>query len=80
LVPRALILADDARLEMKYPGMWQHRPGSLEYAAVSAVGFNAARTKALVYVRLRMSGDILPMELRNGKWVKAQVGVCGWVA
>jgi hypothetical protein len=72
LISRADILADDARLARKYPGQWQRTPGSLEYAAVSAVGFNAARTKALVYMRLRMSGDLLRMELKEGRWVAAQ--------
>ena len=80
LISRAAILADDARLSRKYPGRWQRTPGSLEYAAVSAVGFNAARTKALVYVRLRMSGDILRMELKDGRWIAAQGSACGWIA
>jgi hypothetical protein len=81
LVPRAEILADDARLALKYPGMWQRRPGAMEYAAVSAVGFNKARTKAKVYVRLRSSGNTHAMELREGRWVQAVgAGVCGWIA
>lgn len=81
LVRRAEILADDARLALKYPGRWQRRPESLEYAAVSAVGFNEGRTKAMVYVRLRSSGTTYAMELREGRWVHA-VGpaACGWIA
>ena len=81
LIPRAEIQADDARLEQEYPGIWQRRPGSLEFAAVSAVGFNAAKTKALVYIRLRSSGQIHLMERRDGAWVGFRGGQrCGWGA
>ena len=81
LIPRAEIQADDARLEQEYPGIWQRRPGSMEFAPVSAVGFNAAKTKALVYIRLRSSGQIHLMELRDGQWVASRGGVrCGWIA
>jgi hypothetical protein len=51
----------------------------MEYAAVSAVGFNPAKTKAMVYLRLRMSGGMRFLELRNGNWVNA-LGGCGWIA
>ncbi len=77
LIPRADILADDARLALRYPGVWQRRPGSMEYAAVSAVGFNAAKTKAIVQVRLRGLGNYYFMERRDGKWVA--VRGCTWV-
>ena len=81
LIPRAEIEADDARLEQEYPGIWQRRPGSMEFAAVSAVGFNAAKTKALVYIRLRGSGQIHLMERRDGSWVAFKGGQrCGWIA
>jgi hypothetical protein len=80
LIPRAEILADDARLALKYPGTWQHRPESMEYAAVSAVGFNATKDKALVYIRLRSSGRLTSLELTNGVWIVAGPGGCGWVA
>jgi hypothetical protein len=61
--------------------MWQRRPESMEYAAVSAVGFNPAKTKAIVYVRLRMSGSIHSMELLEGKWVPAKHrNGCMWIA
>jgi hypothetical protein len=46
-------VADDARLGRMYPGTMQYRPESMKYAAVSAVGFNAGKTKAIVSVRLR---------------------------
>ena len=81
LIPRAKIQAADARLKEEYPGIWQRRPGSMEFAAVSAVGFNAARTKALVYIRLRSSGQIYLMERRDGQWVASREGLrCGWGA
>jgi hypothetical protein len=80
LIPRAEIQADDARLALKYPGIWQRRPESMEYAAVSAVGFNPTKTKAMVYVRLRSSGGIHSRELREGKWVVGKRNGCGWSA
>jgi hypothetical protein len=80
LVPRAEIQADDARLALKYPGIWQRRPGSMEYAAVSMVGFNPTKTKAMVHVRFRSSGGVHAMELRDGRWVDAQRGGCRWIA
>jgi hypothetical protein len=82
LVPRADILADDARLALTYRGTWQRRPESMKYAAVSAVGFNAGKTKAIVSVRLRsMRGmvDIHFMEIREGKWANVPLGWCRWI-
>ena len=49
------------RLALEYPDASQR-----QYAAVSAVGFNAAKTKALVYLRLRSSGDLYASEPRGG--------------
>ena len=73
LIPREKIVADDARLAAKDPRRSNApRPGSIKYIAVSAVGFNAARTKALVYMRIRtahFSDGVLMMELKDGKWV-----------
>ena len=75
LVSRKEILADDARLAAKHPVSGNApRPGSMRYIAISAVGFNAARTKALVYARFRTLHDshefrmkgIGPRMLRNG--------------
>ena len=76
---RTAIKADDARLELKYPGIWQRRPESIEFAAVSAVGFDWSRTKAMVAVNFRNRGNLVTMELRDGVWVTAPVG-CGWIA
>ena len=81
LISRAEIKADDARLAVKYPGTWMRRPESMEYAAVSAIGFNPERTKAVVYTRLRMSGSLLMLERRerDGTWVPSAFGGCGWI-
>ena len=80
LISRAEIEADDARLAVKYPGGYQRRPESMEYTAVSAVGFNRDRTKAVLYVRLRSSGRIHFMEKRDGNWVHVEIPSCGWIA
>ncbi len=80
LISKADIQADDARLRLKYPGMWQRLPESMEFAAVSTVGFNPAKTKAIVYVRLRGQGDVYSRELREGHWVAAERNGCGWIA
>jgi hypothetical protein len=80
-ISRAEIEADDARLAIKYPGSWQRRPESLEFAAVSAIGFNGNKSKAILYVRRRDSGGIYFMEKRDGKWVHAPtLSRCGWIA
>src|SRR5687768_221352 len=46
LISLAEIQEIDARLALKYPGIYNERPESPPYAAVSAVGFNADKTKA----------------------------------
>jgi len=73
LITRQEILADDSRLAARDPRRSNApRPGSIEYIAVSAVAFNATRTKALVYVRFRTAhfSDAVEMkELMDGKWV-----------
>jgi hypothetical protein len=79
LIAKGEIVADDARLARKYPGLWQRRPESMEFAAVSAVGFNKAKTKALVSFRLRDRGDLRRVELQGGVWVAVGDG-CGWIA
>jgi hypothetical protein len=79
LIARAEIAADDARLERKYPGTWQRLPESMEYAYVSAVGFNATKTRAIVHVGLRSNGFEYWLDKREGKWVVAPFG-CAWIA
>lgn len=81
LIPRAEIEADDARLAIKYPGSWQRLPESMEYVAVSAIGFNGDKSKAILYMRLRGTGGIFFMERRDGKWAHAStLSRCRWVA
>ena len=79
LIPVADIEADDARLALKYPGLWQRRPESIEYTALSAIGFDEAKTKAIVYIRGRSSGTVQAMELRDDKWVAGPGIGCSWV-
>jgi hypothetical protein len=85
LISRAEIEVDDARLAKEYPFRSNApRPGSIKYIAVSAVGFNAARTKALVYVRNRttsFSDGLMPLILSGGSWVRDPNGrSCAGVA
>jgi hypothetical protein len=85
LISRPEIEADDARLAKEYPFRSNApRPGSIKYIAVSAVGFNAARTKALVYVRERtahVSDGLSPWILSGGSWVRDPNGQsCAGVA
>jgi hypothetical protein len=83
LISRKEILAHDARLAAKDPVRRNApRPGSLRYIALSAVGFNAARTKALVYARFRTlhySHEFRMKELKEGKWVDGP-RACGGTA
>lgn len=81
LVSKAEILADDARLAKQYPDRSNApRPGSIEYVSVSAVGFNPARTKALVYVHTRMHGGVLRLVRNGNSWVRDPQGsTCAWV-
>ena len=79
LISRSEIEADDARLALKRPGSSNWRPGSMAFVAVSAVGFDAAKTRAIVYVRGRDSGAMKFLERHEGKWVRSSRG-CGWAA
>jgi hypothetical protein len=84
LVARAEILADDARLAAAKPGLSNSvTAGAIEYVALSAVGFNAAKTKALIYVRDRTAGGLSygigMMELKEGRWIAGSRS-CGGVA
>ena len=82
LIPKSAIEADDARLALKYPGRTNRRPESIEYAAVSDVGFNADKTKAVVLVQVRGKGAVQTLERRGNGWVPAYVtGLgCIWIA
>ena len=82
LIPKSEIEADDARLALKYPGLYNRRPESREYAAVSAVGFNPDKTKAMVLVQVRGKGAVRTLERRKNGWVQA-FGTgrgCEWIA
>jgi hypothetical protein len=81
LIPKSEIEADDARLRLKYPGPRNRLPESMEFAAVSAVGFNADKTKAIVLVQVRDQGAVRALERRDNGWVPAYVtGIgCGWI-
>ena len=85
LVSRAEILADDARLAKEKPRSTTNslRPGAIEYIAFSAVGFNAAKTKALVYMRNRTARGLFDgmgmWELKEGRWISGSRW-CGGVA
>lgn len=73
-VAQATIAAEDARLRRKYPG--HNVPPGAPYVAVSAVGFNAARTCAIVYLRRRGGGEVHFLEKRDGRWVQAPRLMC----
>jgi hypothetical protein len=53
---------------------------SIEYAAVSAVGFDATKTKAIAHVHVRNSGGLYFMEKRDGKWLPSRAGGYFWAA
>jgi hypothetical protein len=82
--PSSEILGDDARLAAEQPAHTNSlRPGAIEYGAFSAVGFNAAKTKALVYVRNRTAQGLFNgmgmWELKAGRWISGSRS-CGGVA
>jgi hypothetical protein len=79
-ISRAALQADDARLAIKYPGHWQSRPESIEYAAVSMIGFNPAKTKAVLYVQGRGRDNTYYKEKRDGQWVNSTHYACGGIA
>jgi hypothetical protein len=56
-------------------------PEQIEYTAVSAVGFNATKTKAIVYMSSRFPYHeaLMAMELTNGIWTVSP-GACVGVA
>lgn len=75
LVRRFEMDAQEAQVPGTYPG----RAGLAQYAAVSAVGFNHDRTKAIVHVHLRMSGRIVKLERIDGTWRPVDES-CSWAA
>jgi hypothetical protein len=80
LIAAAQIEADDARLAVKYPGTWQRRPESMDFVAVSSIGFDEPKARALMYARNRMRGGFVFLEKQDGRWQLRRSGVtCGWV-
>ena len=77
-IARAEILADAARLQQTAPATWERE--RLKFAAVSAVGFNPTKDKAMVYVGLRSSGWTYSREWRDNAWVAGSWTGCGWIA
>ena len=83
LISTADMHAEGRRLVELYPGGWQRRPGQTDYAIVSAVGFNATKTRAIVGVNVGSSGSIHLVEKRDGHWGSSQTpGLlsCAWAA
>jgi len=82
LISKAEIMADDARIAKQYPGHSNAAPpGSIDYIALSAIGFNAARTKALAYVRTRTGTGVTLLIRSNSSWVRgSKAPTCGGVA
>jgi len=78
LLSRSAMEADDVRLAAKYPGRWQRRPETVQYAAVSAVGFDPTRTKAVVGVHLRDTGQVHLLEQGEASWIEVPGG-CVWI-
>jgi hypothetical protein len=69
LVPRTQIQADYAEWkEQRTP------PGPPDVSAVSAVGFNATKDQAIVYVTQSGQGWIGTLEKRAGTWVRVEGG------
>lgn len=66
-------------LKVKYPENYnEHSPA---YVRVSAVGFNANKTKAIVSVSLPDRGQVMGVELRDRKWITApNSSICTWIA
>jgi hypothetical protein len=83
LIPTADMQAEGKRLMAQYPGAWQHRPGQLDYAIVSAVGFDLAKTRAVVAINVGDSGNVNLMEKRGGRWIGTRtpgLTTCEWGA
>jgi hypothetical protein len=74
-------------LSDRWRSFYSRYPDSDGYTELSAVGFNADKTKAFVYIAhhcgsLCGAGSYTFLEKRDGKWVKASVSAsyCGWIS
>ena len=83
LISTADIQAAGRRLLDLYPGVGRHSGREKDYLFVSAVGFNATKTRAIVGLEFHASGSIHLVEKRDGHWVTAGTPgllTCGWAA
>jgi hypothetical protein len=82
LISKAEIVADNARMSKQYGGRPpQLAPERIQYVALSAVGFNATRTKALVHVERRGGFNLLQLIRSGNRWVRDPKvkGECGGI-
>lgn len=89
-VPYQLIMADELRSAMQtadWEGFFQRYPKSGGWIELSAVGFNATKTVAVVYMghhcgSLCGGGGFHVLEKKNGQWVPLEWkgSSCGWAA
>jgi hypothetical protein len=89
-VPYQLIMADELRSAMQtadWEGFYQRYPNSGGWIELSAVGFNATKTVAVVYMghhcgSLCGGGGFHVLEKKNGQWVPLEWkgSSCGWAA
>jgi hypothetical protein len=70
-----------------WDSFYSRYPDSGGYIQLSAVGFSADKTKALVYLAhycgsLCGTGGYAFLEKRDGKWVRAtlKASECGWIS
>jgi hypothetical protein len=88
VVPQKELLAYFTKQGDRWPAFYERHPDSGGIVELSAVGFNAARTRAMVYVAhscgdLCGGGSYHLLEKVNGKWDEAAVpgvSTCMWVS
>jgi hypothetical protein len=83
-------MADELRSAMRtadWEGFYQRYPNSGGWIELSAVGFNATKTVAVVYMghhcgSLCGGGGFHVLEKKNGQWVPLEWkgSSCGWAA
>ena len=80
LVTFAEIEQHDAPIKLKYENYTEHAEAH-QHVVVSAVAFNADKTKAIVYAALRDQGRLWGFERHDGEWaVGMRTSVCTWIA
>jgi len=83
LMAQSEIEADDVRWRLQHPGRGKNFSFAPDFVAVSAIGFNVTRTKAVVYVRVRDQGYVSLIERRGEVWDQVWRGAsprggCHW--